>query len=72
MSPRPPLSELFPPGPFRFHLTLKRGDVREFFGPQDPTGRLLAERAKWIDADPQGITCAKPPIFSTARVWARS
>ncbi|HNC23345.1 MAG TPA: DUF3445 domain-containing protein [Opitutaceae bacterium] len=77
MSPRPPLSELFPPGPFRFHLTLKRGDAREFFGPQDPTGRLLAERAKWIDADPTRYADLQPegePLLAelgelAAREW---
>ncbi len=60
MSPRPQLSELFPAGPFRFHLTLKRGDAREYFGPQDPTGRLLAERAKWLAAAPARHALLQP------------
>jgi len=33
--------ELFPDGDYRFHLTLKRGEPREFFRAQDATGRLL-------------------------------
>ncbi|MBS0662704.1 MAG: DUF3445 domain-containing protein [Verrucomicrobia bacterium] len=77
MSPRPPLSELFPSGPYRFHLTLKRGDAREFFGPQDPAGRLLAERAKWIAVDaaryaalqPEGESLLAEVADLAAREW---
>lgn len=47
-----PLAELFPDGDYRFHLTLRRGEPRDFFRPRDPTGRVLAERARWLAADP--------------------
>ena len=46
------LAELFPAGDYRFHLTLRRGEPREFFGPHDASGRALAERARWLAADP--------------------
>ncbi len=46
-----PLADLFPAGDYRFHLTLRRDDPREFFRAQDATGRVLAERARWLAAD---------------------
>jgi hypothetical protein len=47
-----PLSELFPDGDYRFHLTLRRAEPREYFAPQDPGGGVLAERSRWLDAEP--------------------
>jgi hypothetical protein len=44
-------SELFPHGDFRFHLTLRRGEPVDFFARRDATGRLLAERRRWIESD---------------------
>ena len=46
------LADLFPDGDYRFHLTLRRSDPRDFFCAQDPTGAVLAERARWLAADP--------------------
>lgn len=45
------LAELFPDGEYRFHLTLRRGDPREFFATQDSTGAVLAQRARWLAAE---------------------
>ena len=45
------LAELFPDEAYRFHLTLQRGETAGFFQPQDPSGRLLAERAAWLARD---------------------
>ncbi len=42
------LAELFPEGDFRFHLTLRRGEPREFFAVRDASGAVLAERARWL------------------------
>ena len=39
------LAELFPDGDYRFHLTLRRGEPREFFRASDFSGRVRAERA---------------------------
>lgn len=47
-----PLAELFPAGDYRFHLTLRRGEPAEFFQPRDGSGRVLAERAKWLAENP--------------------
>lgn len=45
--------DLFPDGDYRFHLTLRRADPREFFRSHDPTGRMLAERARWLAETPK-------------------
>jgi hypothetical protein len=55
-----PLAELFPDGDFRFQLSLKRGEPGEFFRPRDPTGRLLAERAKWLAETPARYAALLP------------
>ena len=55
-----PLAELFPDGDYRFHLTLRRGEPREFFGRHDATGRILAERARWLAAGPARYAALLP------------
>src|SRR6185295_17042961 len=55
-----PLADLFPDGDYRFHLTLRRGEPREFFRPHDPSGRALAERARWLAADPARYAALRP------------
>lgn len=47
------LDALFPDGDYRFHLTLRRGEPADFFRPQDPSGRVLRERARWLDTEPR-------------------
>jgi hypothetical protein len=54
------LADLFPAGDYRFHLTLRRGDPREFFRPGDATGRVLAERRRWIAEAPARYTAMRP------------
>ena len=54
------LAELFPAGGYRFHLTLKRGEPRDYVGPRDPSGKLLAERAKWLEAAPARYAALPP------------
>lgn len=56
----PALAELFPDGDYRFHLTLRRGEPREFLAPRDPTGRVLAERARWLDEAPARYAALQP------------
>jgi hypothetical protein len=46
------LAELFPDGDYRFHLTLRRAEPRGFFGAQDSSGELLAQRARWLREEP--------------------
>jgi hypothetical protein len=47
-----PLADLFPDGDYRFHLTLRRGEPRAFFAPQDASGQVLAERRRCLAAEP--------------------
>jgi len=54
------LADLFPDGDYRFHLTLRRTEPREFFGPRDHTGRILAERARWLATEPALYAAALP------------
>ena len=54
------LADLFPAGDHRFHLTLKRGDPRDFFCCQDATGFILAERARWLGAGPARYAALSP------------
>ncbi len=44
------LPELFPDQDYRFHLTLRKGNLAEFFGVSDPV--VLAERRRWLRDDP--------------------
>jgi hypothetical protein len=55
-----PLAELFPDGDYRFHLTLRRGEPGEFFGSRDATGRLCAERARWLAENPARYAALLP------------
>lgn len=49
---RPTLADLFPEGDFRLHLTLRRGEPRDFFAPSAPPAAVLAERARWLQQEP--------------------
>ena len=46
------LAELFPAGDHRHHLTLRRGEPRDFFRAWDAAGRVRAERARWLAEEP--------------------
>ncbi len=54
------LADLFPDGDYRFHLTLRRGEPRDFFLPRDRTGRVLAERARWLATEPARYAALTP------------
>lgn len=45
------LSDVFPDEDYRFHLTLRAGDVDQFFRSSQP--EVLTERARWLNADPR-------------------
>ena len=57
---RSSLAELFPDGDYRFHLTLKRCEPREFFAARDASGAVLAERRRWIAAEPACYAALQP------------
>ena len=54
------LTDLFPDGEHRFQLTLRRGQPREFFAHHDDTGRVLTERRRWLDAEPERYALLEP------------
>lgn len=54
------LAGLFSEGDHRFHLTLRRGEPRDFFRPQDVSGRVLAERARWVEESPARYAALQP------------
>jgi hypothetical protein len=54
------LADLFPAGPYRFHLSLRRDQPEAFFRPQDPTGQVLAERARWLADDSERYAALRP------------
>ena len=54
------LADLFPDGDYRFHLTLRRAEPRAWFAPRDATGRVLAERARWLAAEPARHAALQP------------
>lgn len=71
------LGELFPPGDFRFHLTLRRSAPADFFAPRDPTGQLTAERRRWIGSAPERYAALRPEgralleeFLELASAWA--
>ena len=66
------LDEVFPDEDFRFHLTLRRGELRDFLRTQDVTGRVLAERRRWIHEAPERYTALRPaavPVFEEFDRW---
>jgi len=52
------LIDLFPDQDYRFHLTLRRGDLSAFFATQDPAA--LAERRRWLSEDPSRYALGTP------------
>lgn len=54
------LAELFPDGDYRFHLTLRRGEPRDFFRASDSAQRVLAERAHWLAENPARYAALTP------------
>jgi dimethylamine monooxygenase subunit A len=54
------LADLFPDGDYRFHLTLRRAEPRDFFAPQDPSRGILAERALWLATEPKRYAALLP------------
>lgn len=54
------LEALFPDGDYRFRLTLRRASPPEFFAGQDASGRIRAERSRWLAADPARYAALQP------------
>ncbi len=54
------LAELFPDGEHRFRMALRRGDARAFFARTADAPRLLAERNRLLDTDPDRHAALRP------------
>jgi len=68
-----PLIELFPDEDYRFHLTLRKGNLGEFFGSAD--GIVLEERRRWLETDPSryaAITEGAEPLLAELETLAAS
>ncbi len=68
------LAGLFPDEDFRLQLTLRRGEPRAFFTAQDASGRVRAERRRWI-ADTPGryavVRSEGEPMVREFAGWCR-
>jgi hypothetical protein len=64
------LADLFPDGDFRFHLTLRRSAPAAFFSRRDATGRLLAERARWLRETPERYAALTEEGRAVLAEWA--
>jgi hypothetical protein len=51
-------ADLFPDEDFRFHLTLRKGDLAEFFAGRDPAA--LGERRRWLADEEAGCVAFRP------------
>lgn len=72
--PPPPadrrLDELFPAEDHRFHLTLRRAGLRDFFAPTAEGPCLLERRREWLRADPRKYRALRPEGGEVAAEWA--
>lgn len=68
--------KLFAAGAFEWAFRMRAGDAPSFFAPQDPSGKLLAEKNAWLDQTPDryvAVTAAGQPrvpqLWSLAEEW---
>ncbi len=70
------LAELFPAEDFRFHLTLRRGDLAAFFAATFAHDAITRERARWLRETPARYAAlnlgAEPLLAEFARAVALS
>jgi dimethylamine monooxygenase subunit A len=66
-----PLAELFPPEDYRFHLSLRRGDLRTFFARSAEAKRVLRERQHWLQQEPMRYAALQPEGEPLATEWTR-
>lgn len=64
------LADLFPAGDYRFHLTLRRAEPRDFFASRNSRGDVLAERAQWLDLAPDTYAALLPEGEAAVREFA--
>lgn len=70
------LRELFPQDEdYRFHLTLRRAEARDFFAATSEGPDLLAQRREWLRAEPEKYAALRPeggPFFAEWAALVRS
>lgn len=69
------LAALFPEGDHRFHLTLKRGEARDFFLGHGPDETQLAERRHWLTSEPEryaALLAEGEPLLGEFAGWCRA
>jgi len=54
------LADLFPDGDYRFHLRFERGEPAAFFAPTSQHEELVAERQRWLRAEPMTYAALLP------------
>ena len=57
------LADLFPEDDFRFHMGVQRGDG-DFFKPTERHAELIAERQRWLRAEPEHYSAFLPEAAS--------
>ena len=66
------LADLFPDGAHRFQMGLHPAEPGSFFAPRDPTGRILAERQRWLAQDPDRYAFLDPEAAPLLAAFAHS
>lgn len=59
-APPPDWNRLFPDGDHRWAMRLRRGEVRDFFAPRDPSRSILVDREQWLRDDPEKYAALGP------------
>lgn len=65
-------AELFPAEDFRFHLTLRRGDLGAFFAPTSQHDLLTRERRRWLGESPARYAALNPGAEPLLAEFARA
>jgi dimethylamine monooxygenase subunit A len=65
-----PIADLFPPEDYRFHLSLRRGDLKVFFAPSPDAPAILAERREWLSRDPARYAALEPDGAAVLAEWS--
>lgn len=66
-----PLRDLLPDEDYRFHLTLRRGELRPFFARGPEASSVLAERRRWLDDAPHRYAAQSDAAAPAVEEWGR-
>lgn len=71
MLSEPDWHQLFSKEGHRWRMGVRRGELREFFQPHDDTGRVCAERARWLADDSEPYAALLPEATAALRETLR-